>query len=380
MSEIEKVYDNTEEILEEPKKRIQYILDENKQLAEMLRDDAVVVEEPIKVTIKNAFEVFVQVKQTDNYWISNYGRCVNDIRNKTRKRFYEHKQGDVHYTIFEIYRTKKPIKKGKLRGTYEIVEERRKRDTSPAELVAETFLVKYSGCVKIWHKDGDKTNNWYKNLIYVSRKDYENLKNGSVSLEELNLEQEYIEYVNKASHEAFRVYNGIKCRCGGDRENHASSKCYDDAVMCEEWKENPRAFVKWYLEHYYEVEGERMAVDKDLLVPGNLEYAPDKCCILPQKLNTLLTNCKKHYLGEQGKETLPLGVRFDEYTGKYYGEIKFSGTEKSIKLSDFDKPEEAFEEYKRFKQADILLVIANYKKLIPDYVYRAFLKVEVQPY
>jgi hypothetical protein len=40
-----------------------------------------------------------------------------------------------------------------------------------------------------------------------------------------------------------------------------------------------------------------MAIDKNILFPGNKEYAPDKCCILPQTLNTMLSNCKKHEKG-----------------------------------------------------------------------------------
>ena len=31
-------------------------------------------------------------------------------------------------------------------------------------------------------------------------------------------------------------------------------------------------------------------------------YSPENCCILPQGLNTLLTNCKKHYFEGQGKK------------------------------------------------------------------------------
>lgn len=81
----------------EPK--TQYILDENGNLVELLKDDAKPVEHPIKYKLKNAFEVFVLVKGTQNYWISNFGRCVNNLNTKDKARFYEHKQGNVHALI-----------------------------------------------------------------------------------------------------------------------------------------------------------------------------------------------------------------------------------------------------------------------------------------
>lgn len=141
-----------------------------------------------------------------------------------------------------------------------------------------------------------------------------------------------------------------------------------------------KRFVKWYLEHYYEVEGESMAVDKDLFGNGSKEYSPENCCILPQGLNTLLTNCKKHYFdGKTEDNVLPLGVRYSGKTGKYWGEITFTGTERAIKLSDWETKEEAFAEYKIMKQADILLVAARYKESIPEYIYDALLKIEVKP-
>lgn len=34
-------------------------------------------------------------------------------------------------------------------------------------------------------------------------------------------------------------------------------------------------------------------VDKDLLCRGNKEYAPDKCCILPQTINSALASATK---------------------------------------------------------------------------------------
>lgn len=346
-------------------KKIQYILDENGNLKEMLKSDAKPVEYPIRYKLKNAFEVFVRVDGTENYWISNYGRCVNNLNRKDKNTFYIHKQGKCHYTIFMINKT----------GS------RWKSETTPENLVVDTFLVRYRGRYKVWHKDGDESNNWYKNLLFVTQKDYVSLKSGKVTWQELNLEQEYIEYENRASCEAYIIYNGIKSRCHNTEASKSIHKCYDNVIMCREWMDNPKSFVKWYLDHYYEVDGESMAVDKDLLGGESKIYSPENCCILPQGLNTLLTNCKKRNLeGDSNAEILPLGVRYNGKLGKYYGEITFTGSDRGIKLSEWDTKEEAFAEYKILKQADILMVAARYKESIPNYIYNALLKVDVKPY
>ncbi len=346
--------------------KVQYILDEQKELIEISKDKCKLVEYPIKYKLKNAFEVFIRVDGTENYWISNYGRCVNNLNRKDKNTFYAHKEGKCHYTVYEI---------DKVDGS------RYKRETTPEELVAETFLVSYYGRRKIWHKDGDDTNNWYKNLLYVSVNDYKDLKTGKVTWQELNLEQEYIEYENKASHQAFKVYNGIKARCGDIKGKDNTHVCYDKSTMWQVWLDDPKKFVKWYLEHYYEVDGEEMDVDKDLFGDGSGMYHEDFCCILPKGLNTMLANAKKHYEeGETPENVLPLGVRYNSKTNKYYGEITFTGAEKQIQLSYYDTPEEVFAEYKMMKQADICRVSAMYKESIPDYIYDRLLKVEVKPY
>lgn len=151
--------------------------------------------------------------------------------------------------------------------------------------------------------------------------------------------------------------------------------------MWQGWIDNPKSFVRWYLEHYYECGDEEMDVDKDLFGDGSGMYHPDFCCILPKGLNTLLANSKKHYKeGGTPENTLPLGVRYSNRRKKYYGEITFTGAERPIPLSEWDTPEEAFAEYRRMKQADILRVAAEYKGKIPDYIYKKLLEVEVEPY
>lgn len=43
-------------------------------------------------------------------------------------------------------------------------------------------------------------------------------------------------------------------------------------------------------------------------------------------------------------------------------------------------PEEAFTEYKRHKQADIIIMADRYKNKIPKHVYDALLKMDVKPF
>lgn len=129
--------------------KMQYILDENKNLAEIPLTDMRPVEHPIKYKLVSAFEVFVRVPGTENYWISNYGRGVNNYRNSDKNKFYEHKQGQCHYTVYAISRTPEKIR-GKLTG--EIIVETTKRETCPEELVAKSFLKQYKGRFKVWHK------------------------------------------------------------------------------------------------------------------------------------------------------------------------------------------------------------------------------------
>lgn len=312
-------------------------------------------------------EIFVLVNNTKNYWISNYGRLINNLRgyfyehDNTRKKTGKQANASTHYTLSAFTDT------GEL---YKI-------NTYANYLVAEHFLENTSGCDLIYHIDRDKNNCFYKNLIWVSKRECCALYAGNMTVEELGRHQEYIPYVTlKSGKRAYEIWNGIYIRC------YRRDDVYDGSFMCDLWKENKDAFAEWWSSEYYEVPGESMAVDKDLLYPGNKEYCPEKCCILPQTLNTMLSNCKKHRLpkNKTSKMNLPLGVRYDSGKNMYYGEIKPFRHDEVVRLRDWNTPEEAFEEYKRHKQADILIMADKYKSKVPKKVYDALLKVEVEMY
>lgn len=92
----------SKDVSENDKEKMQFILNENRELIEIEREKCLPVEYPINYKLKNAFEVFIRVEDTENYWISNYGRTVNNLNHKGKKTFYAHKEGKCHLTIYEI--------------------------------------------------------------------------------------------------------------------------------------------------------------------------------------------------------------------------------------------------------------------------------------
>ena len=56
-----------------------------------------------------------------------------------------------------------------------------------------------------------------------------------------------------------------------------------------EWRKYSN-FKKWYANNY--VKG--WCLDKDLIVKGNKEYHPDKCCYLPNEINVFLANGRRN--------------------------------------------------------------------------------------
>jgi len=63
---------------------------------------------------------------------------------------------------------------------------------------------------------------------------------------------------------------------------------YKEVTMCNEFKDY-YFFFDWFNENYYEVPGQRTALDKDILVPGNKVYSPEACVFLPACINTFIS-------------------------------------------------------------------------------------------
>lgn len=315
-------------------------------------------------------EIFVQVNNTHNYWVSNYGRVVNNLNGKDN--FYMYKTGNVHLTLTSYY----------------IDGERVPKDIYIKNLVAEHFLFKQIGKDSIYFVDGNKENNYYKNLVMLDSKELYAVKRGIVSIEEFVARQEYMEYFYKGNLRAREGYNTMYKRTH-DKEFKKQFPQYADATMYKPWEDDPELAIEYLESILYECNGEQMVVDKDLLCKGNKEYAPKKICWLPWTLNVMLSNSKKHYNAKYNRynnSELPYGVRYDSVRDKYYAEIQMDkllrGDSKPRKLPKRyrDTPEEAFADYKKHKEAYIIMMADKYVDWLPMEIYDALINYVVEPY
>ena len=148
---------------------------------------------------------------------------------------------------------------------------------------------------------------------------------------------------------------------------------YIDCYIYDEWLcfQN---FAKWFYKNYYECNGERIELDKDILIKGNKIYSPETCILVPQRINLLFI--KRDTL--RGK--CPIGVSFKKNNNKFqaYCSILKNDKKKQIYLGYYDTSEDAFLVYKNFKENYIKQVADEYKDLIPNRLYEAMYRYEIE--
>ena len=154
----------------------------------------------------------------------------------------------------------------------------------------------------------------------------------------------------------FKIWYHILERCY-DPKFHEKEPTYKDCIL-EDYLLNFQNMGKWISENYYEVPGEKMCLDKDILKKGNKIYSRETCIFVPQRINTLFTKCNN----SRGKS--PIGVtprpagNYQAYCGDGYGKL--------IPLGTYSTKEEAFNVYKEYKEKIIKEVIDSYEGKIPE--------------
>ena len=170
----------------------------------------------------------------------------------------------------------------------------------------------------------------------------------------------------------YKTWSHMLERCYNEKYKK-KKPTYEDCKVCEELL-NFQNFAEWDSENYYVIEGERMHLDKDILIKGNKIYSPDTCIYVPQTINSLFVKSDKI------RGNTPIGVsrqknKFRAQCSVYDFENK---NKKRKYLGSYNSPEEAFKVYKEFKENYIKEVADYYKNQIPNKLYDALYNYEVE--
>ena len=171
----------------------------------------------------------------------------------------------------------------------------------------------------------------------------------------------------------YKYWASMVRRCYSDKVIK-NKPTYQEIMVCNEWH-NFQNFAEWFEDNYYEIEGQRMCLDKDILNKGNKIYSPDNCTITPNDINVLFVKANK------SRGELPIGVCYktrDEVYVAQCNTVTPEGKRKNVWLGQYNNPEEAFIAYKTFKEQHIKEVADRYKDKIPPKLYEAMYRYEVE--
>ena len=149
--------------------------------------------------------------------------------------------------------------------------------------------------------------------------------------------------INCKNTKEYGTWKNMLRRCFND-ECKVKQPTYDEVICCQEWLlfenfydwlHSQESFEKW-------LDGDRWALDKDILIKGNKIYSPETCCLIPQNVNCLFLK------REASRGNLPIGVR--KTGNKFEANCMNPFTKKREFLGKYETAEEAFYVYKAHKE------------------------------
>lgn len=323
-------------------------------------------------------EVFVRLLDYRYTWISNYGRAVELYSGKYCVKHKKYIDGEVAYQLYKnIYDGKK--------WTYEKIL------VKVWKLVVQEFIVNYdiANNVRCWYKGNDKADLYYMNLYPLNEKQYAVVQE-KFEAEGIDSEESIFDIINSVEYKADNWSpRGMKksvCEIGywGYKKVDVQSRgyqkwanmiqrCYYDKVheykpyyapctVCEEWL-NFSNFKVWYDEN--NIAGKKFDLDKDILVQGNTEYAPDTCALVSHYTNTIFESRSiKNNIVENSK------------TGMF--DVSMSLLGKKMNVGSFGTKEMAQKELFEYKKDYIRQYSRKSKNKVPGKVYQAMMNWKVE--
>ena len=93
-------------------------------------------------------------------------------------------------------------------------------------------------------------------------------------------------------HPAYKTWVYMIRRCY-DTKSSYNRPTYENCSVCNEWH-NFQNFAEWYENNYYEIDNDKMQLDKDILIKNNNIYSSDTCCFVNHTINSMFTNKKRY--------------------------------------------------------------------------------------
>lgn len=160
-------------------------------------------------------------------------------------------------------------------------------------------------------------------------------------------------------------YSNMKYRCS--KAYQKEHPRYEGTFMWEGWlKYKTKTLFVWLDNNYYEVDGEQMDIDKDILQYGNKQYHPDLCLIVPHSINTFFENI------EVGKTSIKQNPKTEKYRVKVFDNGEW------IVSSNIDTYNRALDIYCDIKQGILVNKAKALKDKIPEKVYMALMNTDVK--
>lgn len=332
-------------------------------------------------------EIFVSVRDTIDTYISNYGRLLTVSDGAYSLVNGQYDDGHLLYSDVPVCMLKD--------GKWSI-----ERVSGYADrIVVDTFLINddivYNTAV--WHKGNNTMDNYYKNLYPMTLDQhcmlllhYDETGDDSENTIHWFINDRFfkpgcwdeylymptvrnvayhgtLEFSSESLHreKAYKTWLNMWHRIG-------KTARYKDVTICDEWRSYSN-FRDWYHTHFYQIPGEEMAIDKDILCKGNTVYAPEHCVFVPQCINNLLV---LDTAGKNKKRPLPKGV-YKSGT-KYRAMVSID--DKEITIGRYATQEEAFASYKNAKETEIKRLANKYREWLPQNLYNALYRWEIEPF
>lgn len=151
------------------------------------------------------------------------------------------------------------------------------------------------------------------------------------------------------------LWTSILCR-GYSPKFKARRPTYEAVTVCDEWLIFS-TFKNWVMAqkcHQEWLTGEKLALDKDILVEGNKIYRPDACVFIPPQINSLLVNYT------DGLNGFPAGISWCKERGNFRVQIGV-GSDGTKSVGRFDTLEAAMKAALIEKSERILCVLKSYR-------------------